>query len=138
MTSQRIFNYSAGIIACLLLLIAGCAQPGGETTTVALKFTPQDSSTYRVVTKTERGLKFEGALTKDTNLKGGNNSSRTEMAFTRQIQSVDNKGNAVAKITINGLKYHSVVKDNTVLDFDSSREKDKNNPVVKLIGKSYL
>ena len=137
MMSNKIFNYMVCVVACLPLLMAGCAQLGGEAATMALKFTPQDSSTYKVVTETERGIKFEGALTKDSNLKGGSNRSRTEMIFTQQIQSVDDKSNAVAKIIIDGLKYHSVVKGNTTLDFDSSREKDKSNPMAKLIGKSY-
>ncbi|GAF72626.1 unnamed protein product, partial [marine sediment metagenome] len=55
----------------------------------------------------------------------------------QQIQSVDDKGNAIAKITIERLKYFSVIKDNLILDFDNSREEDRDNPLAKLIGQSY-
>jgi hypothetical protein len=43
----------------------------------------------------------------------------------------------VAKITIDGLKYLGRVRDNIVLDFDSSKPKDPNYPLAKLIGQSY-
>ncbi|MDH4241536.1 MAG: DUF6263 family protein, partial [Phycisphaerae bacterium] len=64
-------------------------------------------------------------------------SSRIEMTFTQQIQSTDEKGNAVAKITIKSLKHLSIIRDNPAMDFDSSREKDQNNALAKLIGQSY-
>jgi len=60
-----------------------------------------------------------------------------EMTFTQQIQSINNRGNAVTKITIKGLKCSSVHKDNLVLDFDSSREKDPNNSLSRIVGESY-
>jgi uncharacterized protein (UPF0218 family) len=41
------------------------------------------------------------------------------------------------KITIRQLKYLTTVKNEIVTDFDSSREKDKENPLKKLIGQSY-
>ena len=59
------------------------------------------------------------------------------MTFTQRIQSVDDKGNAVAQIAIKELKYLGKVKDNVVMDFDSTREKDVNSPLYKLIGQSY-
>ena len=111
--------------------------PEGEAITLELKFTPQDSTTYKVITEGQRSVQFEGDLAKDTALKGGQTGNKVEMVFTQQIQSVDDKGNAVAKITIKGLKYLAKVKDDTVLDFDSSREENQNNPLAKLIGQSY-
>ena len=59
------------------------------------------------------------------------------MTFTRRIQSVSDEGAAIAEITIKGLKYLVKVRDNIILDFDSSREKDQNNALAKLIGQSY-
>ena len=123
-----------GAAVCLLFLAAGCAQ----TTTLTLKFTPQDLTTYKVVTLTQRGIEFEGSLPKKEGaFKGGRNQEGTEMTFTQQIQSIDDKGNAVAKITIEALKYHSTVKDRPVLDFDSLKQEDRRNPLAKLIGQSY-
>ena len=104
---------------------------------LVLKFAPEDSTTYKLTTQAQRGIKWEGPLLPEAAFKGGQTSSRIEITFTRQIQSTDDKGNAVAKITIEGLKYLSIIRDNPVLDFDSSRAKDRNSPLAKLIGQSY-
>lgn len=111
--------------------------PPAETVTLALKFKPQDSTTYKLITEAQRIVKFEGSLTKQKNLKGGQTGSKTEMTFTQKIQSVDNVGNAIAKITIKELKYLARVRDKAIVDFDSSKTKDPNSPLLKLIGKSY-
>jgi len=107
------------------------------TVDLALKFTPQESTTYKIITEARRTVKFEGAFPKEAAFQGGTNQTRIEINFTQQIQTVDDKGNAVAKITIEALKYSSIIKDNPVLDFNSSREKDQNSPLAKLIGQSY-
>ena len=104
---------------------------------LALKFTPQDSTTYKFTTEAHRSIKWEGPVSNEPAFRGGNTSSRIEMTFTQQIQSTDEKGNAVAKITIESLRYLSIIRDNPALDFDSTREKDQNNPLAKLIGQSY-
>ncbi len=118
----------------LLLLVSGCAQPAK----LALKFTPDDLTTYKVITEMDKSVKWEGPLPeKPFEFRGGSTGNRVEVTFTQRIQSVDDKGNAVAQITVKGLKYLGKVKDNVVLDFDSSREKDANNPLFKLIGQSY-
>jgi len=138
------------VIVCALLLAAGCAPVEKKTTKtgierkvatptvrLALKFTPQESTTYRVLTERERAIDLQGPLTKDNTLKGGRTGSKTEITFTQQIQSVDEKGNAVAKITIKELKYSAKVKDKAIADFDSTREKNQRSPLAKLIGQSY-
>ena len=107
------------------------------TVELALKFTPQDSTTYKVVTEAQRSIKWEGPLPDESIFREGHNENRIEILFTQQVQSTDERGNAVAKITIEGLKYFSVIKDNPILDFDSTREKDRNNPLAKLIGQNY-
>lgn len=104
---------------------------------LALKFTQGDSTTYKVVTEAQRKMRGEGALQEDDKFRGGITSNRAELTFTQQIQSVDAQGNAVAKITIDKLKYSAQVKNNLTADFDSTRERDKNNSLYKLIGQSY-
>ena len=134
MRQVKICGFAASAVICVLLLTAGCAQ----TATLALKFTPDDITAYKVTTERERGVIWEGPLTKKPRrFIGGHTGNRIEMTFTQRIQSVDDEGNAVAEITIKGLKYLAKVKDNIILDFDSSREKDRNNPLSKLIGQSY-
>ncbi len=134
MRQVKICGFAASSVICVLLLTAGCAQ----TATLALKFTPDDVTAYKVTTERERGVIWEGPLTKKPKrFVGGHTGSKIEMTFTQRIQSVDDEGNAVAEITIKGLKYLAKVKDNIILDFDSSREKDRNNLLSKLIGQSY-
>jgi len=58
------------------------------------------------------------------------------MTFTQLIKSVED-GAAVAEITIKGLRYSARVKDDVVVDFDSSRPADVNSPLAGLIGQSY-
>ena len=112
--------------------------PTGKAVTLALKFTPQDSTTYRLITEAQKSVMWEGPLPeKPSAFKGGHTGNRIEMTFTQRIQSIDDKGDAVAEITIKQLKYLAKVRDNVVLDFDSSREKDRDNLLSKLIGRSY-
>jgi hypothetical protein len=153
MRQDKVFRWLAGAVVCSLLLAAGCAplgektaKPGPglqipkaatpETVTLALKFTPRDSTIYKVTTQKEKSVKLESSQP-IPGFKGGHNLNRVEIIFTQQIQSTDDQGNAIAKITIEGLKYLAKTKDNLVLDFDSSREQNQNNPLAGLIGQSY-
>ena len=105
---------------------------------LVLKFEPNDVSTYKVVMDAQKSVLWEGpAPTKPSAFKGGLTSNRSEMTFTQQIKSVDEAGNAIALITIKELKYLAKVRDSVSMDFDSSREKDKSDPMIGLIGRSY-
>jgi hypothetical protein len=132
----------------ILLIIPGCNEPNGTAKSIpaekkdavklALKFTPGDSTTYKVTTETTRKAAWEGLDTrKPTSFKGGQSGNKIELTFSQNILSTDKKGNAIAKITIEKLKYLTKVTDNIVLDFDSTKDKDQNNPLHKLIGQSY-
>lgn len=106
--------------------------------TLALKFEPNDVSTYKVVMEAQKSVLWEGpAPTKPSAFKGGLTSNRSEITFTQQIKSVNEQGNAIAVITIKNLKYVAKVRDNVAIDFDSSREKDKSDPMNGLIGRGY-
>jgi hypothetical protein len=156
MKQVKTSGWLASAVVCSLLLAAGCAPVGEEVSgpkvelkeqipeaaaeevaTLALKFSPKDLTTYRVITEAERSIKWEGAVPDEFTFRGGHNSNRLEMTFAQEIQSIDDKGNAIAKITVKGLKYSSIVKDNPVFEFDSSKPKDPNHPMAKLIGQSY-
>ncbi len=106
--------------------------------TLALKFEPNDVSTYKVVREAQKSVLWEGpAPTKPSAFKGGLTSNRSEITFTQQIKSVDEQGNAIAQITIRKLRYLTKVRDNVSMDFDSSREQDKSDPMNGLIGRGY-
>jgi len=156
MNHGKIFRWWAVSVIVSLLIAAGCIESTKETTkpqvekaeagkqllkeaakpvTMALKFSPQDSTDYRVKTEVQDSINFEGSMPGKVDVNEKKNLSRTEVVFTQQIQSVNSNGNAVANITIKGLKYLLVYKNNTVLDFDSA--KDQTGPLAKLIGQSY-
>jgi hypothetical protein len=97
-----------------------------------------DLVTYKVTTDRERGVIWEGPLeNKPKSFVGGHSGNKVEITFTRQTISTDPNGGDVVKITIKELKYLAKVRDKIALDFDSSREKDRDNPISKLIGQSY-
>jgi len=112
-------------------------EPQGEPVELSLKFTPQDSTTYKVTTQAKRSIKGEGSLSDDSVFKGGTTSNKIEMTFAQKIKSVNDNGNAVAEITIKAIKALAEVKDNVILDFDSSGEKNLNDPLGALVGQSY-
>ncbi len=108
------------------------------TVKLALKFTPDDLTTYKVTSEAEKSVLWEGPPpSKPSAFKGGSTSNKIEMTFAQRIKSVDDKGAAIAEITIKQLKYLAKVRDSVVLDFDSSRQADQDSPLNKLIGQSY-
>jgi hypothetical protein len=151
MSQAKTYSLAAGSTVCLLLILIGCADTAKETAgpglepqeqepavTLALNFAPQDLTTYKVTTEAENSVIWGGPIaSKPKGFTGGHTGNKIELTFTRRIQSVDDQGNAAAEITIKELKYLAKAKDNIVLDFDSSREKDRDKPLGKLIGQSY-
>ncbi len=89
-TSDKISSFIAGAVVCVLLLTAGCAHPAAETAKtkvgpeeqkptvqLALKFTPQDSTTYRVIMEGEKGGEWKGTQPdKPSAFKGGHTGNR--------------------------------------------------------------
>jgi hypothetical protein len=136
----------AAIAAIWLMFVAfGCAdhtkvipQEKVSIDRTASNPASADLVTYKVTTDRERGVIWEGPQeNKPKSFVGGHSGNKVEMTFTRQIKSVDANDNTIVKITIRELKYLAKVRDKIILDFDSSREKDRDNPLNKLIGQSY-
>jgi len=157
MHRMRICRAAACSVVFALVMTAGCAkvsqksaeiqQPSEdktetakqpETLELALKFTAGDSATYRVIRDSVKSAKWEGPLPPGPKrFPGGHTGNRVEMTFTRQIQNINDEGNAVAKITIKELKYLSKIRDNITLEFDSAKQHDPTSPLAKMIGQSY-
>lgn len=156
MKQVRIYSF----IMCVLFFAAGCAEHSEETVRtqvetqetagiegqageqgqpvkLALKFSPADSSVYKVTMETDKSVQWEGDATKPKGFKGGHTGNKMEMTFAQQIQSVDDQGKATARITIKSLRYQVTIKNNMTLDFDSAREEDRSNLLSKLIGQNY-
>ncbi len=151
MKQIRIFGFAVSLVLFVLLLTAGCAERSKQAPQIqaksqeppsapklALRFKSGDSTTYRIIRENDKSVEWVGPdESKPQQFTGGHTGNRIETTFTQQIQSTDDKGDAVAKTTIKELKYQSKVKDRVILDFDSSREKDLSSPLGKLIGQSY-
>ena len=161
MRQSKILVFAVHIVICALLLTNGCTKLAEEptqtkvepqqtapdkieseeqkqTVKLELKFTPADSTTYKVTTDADNSLTWEGIdSNKPKGFTGGHTGRKTEITFTQQIQSTDDKGNAVAKITIKHLKHLVTIKNDITMDFDSSRQEDRQNPLSNLIGQSY-
>lgn len=113
------------------------AKKPGPAVKMALRFAAGDLTTYRVALENEKAVQWEGEAQRPKDFTGGHTGNKMEMTFDRQIQSVDDRGNATAKITIRALKYQATVKSKVLLDFDSSSRRDPNSPLSKLIGQTY-
>lgn len=133
MLLKRFSSFSAVIAICILHITTGC------TYTMALKFKPMDSTTYRIAMGYEKSIEWMGSASdKPAAFQDGRTGNNLQITFTQDILSVNSQGNAVARITFKDLKYFREVRNVVDLDFDSSRAADANNPLYGLIGQSYF
>lgn len=115
-----------------VMFVSGC---GPSATNLGLKFSPNESASYKATSEVVKDFRFDQPnLDK---LREEQTKSLIEMAFTQTIDSVDADGTATAKITIDKLVVDLVSKNEPTFSFNSEDEKDKNNPLSKLLGKSY-
>ena len=105
---------------------------------IALRPTIGGLATYKIITKARRTTKWQGPVPDKAAFDENFNEERVEMVLTQHIQSVDANGIAVALVTIDGVKCLFSNKNTASVDFDSSRRSDANDPIMKLIGQTYL
>jgi hypothetical protein len=96
---------------------------------------PQSETTYKVITESGKDYSFVQPSVNKT--KERHTVGRIEMVFTQKVESVDSKGVAAAVITIKELKYTADGQKDAVLNFDSTSDKAKSDPMFALIGQSY-
>ena len=119
------------VMVVVLLFLTSCQQQAE----LALNFQNGDEVLYRVITESGKDYEFlQPSINKTTE---NHTRLRNEVVFTQKTESIDENGIAVLNITINELKYLASGPKGTTMDFDSSREKDKSEPLAKLIGQSY-
>ncbi|MHC5073662.1 MAG: hypothetical protein ACYTFE_02415 [Planctomycetota bacterium] len=110
-------------------------EPVESGANLVLRFSPGDITTYFVRTVDTQQVKWEGSVPENSNFKDGQNNNKVEMRFTQEIIGVDESG-ALAKITIKGLKYQSMVRNRKIVDYDSTN-RATGNVMDFLIGRSY-
>lgn len=120
----------------------GKAAPKAEKAgkfTIALKPAPDQQTGYRITTGLRKTIKWEGPVPpgKKGEFDESYNDEQVEMTVTQRIQGLDSSGKVTAQVTIDSLKYLSITKNLTSVDFDSTRQSDKDSPLAKLLGQSY-
>jgi hypothetical protein len=105
------------------------------TVEMKLNLVPKSETVYKVVTGSAKDYQFVQPSINKT--KERHTSGNVEMVFSQKVESVDQQGNATVNITIKQLKYLSKGPEGVKEDFDSQRERDKSNPLAKLVGASY-
>ncbi len=132
MIISRVCSRLALVSVCFFVFASGCAQK------IALKPAPGQQNSYKITTYARRNIKWEGPVPKKEAFEQSFTEEKVGLGLTQYVQSVDKAGKAVARITINSLKYSNVVKNQTNIDFDSSRKSDMDSPLAKLVGQRYM
>ncbi len=105
---------------------------------IALKSTVGELDKYKITTLARRTTKWQGPVPEKAAFDENRSEERVEMAVTRRVQTVDANGIATAQVSIDGLKCFFTSKGQTTLDFDSTRDSDSKNPLIQLIGRTYM
>jgi hypothetical protein len=155
MTMSKILRHLTVTGILSIVLICGC-QKEAQTTKqaakpaaaksilpkkgeykIALNPAPGQEAKYKITTEASKSIVWEGPVPKKDAFEPSSNNDKVEMVITEQVQNVNPDGKIVAKVTIDSLKYVSVSKNSTTIDFDSSRKADADNSLNKMIGKGY-
>jgi len=113
-------------------------RPSDGGIDLLLRFVPDRPVTYRVTRETEASVRWEGDESgKPAAFRGGAIGNRVEITFEQRISRVNDNGSAMLKITILALKYLGRSRETVVLDFDSSRDRNRGSPLSQLVGTSY-
>lgn len=128
---SRNVTFALSTVALIaMVVISGCSQP----VSMNLQFSPNQTADYNLTTEVIKDFRFEqpnlGKLREEQS------KTRIETGFSQTINTVDENGHAIAKITLNDLKIEIINKDQTVIVYDS--QKGKSSPLSKLIGQSYI
>ena len=147
-------SMSVIMVFCGIFLITGCgpqqpSEPAAieqaikqpEGVELSLKYELNDVGTYKVVTEQEKSIKFEGTPSEGVGFENARNYQKVEIIFEKKIDAVADLGTSVGsarvEITIKGLRYQKIHKNQQLMDYDSSREDQKDYPFSRLIGQKY-
>ncbi|MHC4131003.1 MAG: hypothetical protein ACYSSP_05795 [Planctomycetota bacterium] len=97
-------------------------QPVESGVNLSLKFSPRDIATYQVKTIDIQEVKWEGSVPKNSKFTDGQNYRIIIITFRQKILNVDENGVAKARITIDKLEFRHVVKNETKIVFDSTKD----------------
>jgi hypothetical protein len=125
------------MIASLMVAVFGVSLLGGcaPSAKIALTFAPQQTARYESTSKMIKDVDFDQPSLKKN--KKEQVSTTITVKFDQTIADVQPDGTAIADIVIRAVQFKQVNKNEVRLDFDSTAEKSKNEPLSKIIGQSY-
>ena len=129
--SKKSLVFFAMFLSGLVVLSSGCG-PETQSANLSLEF-DESVSTYKYTSEYIQDYKFEQPRLEK--VKEEQNKTVVSMVYDREILSVEEDSSANAKIIIKELSVLMTGRDE--LDFDSTNENAKNQPLYDLIGKSY-
>ena len=146
---RRIADHSVSLLVLgmgLGVWLVGC-RPSTERpsrpvqvqeASLALAFKPGQVTTYHLVTERHRQVVVRGvARGQVSEVPSGSTGTRMEMTYTQSVQGVDPNGRALLDIRIDGLVVHTEQVGDLLIDFDSAKPADANQPLARLIGRGY-
>jgi hypothetical protein len=110
----------------------------GAPVELTLKFSAGQTAMYKVTTETQKSIQWLGPVPeRPAGFKDGRSGNHVEITFEQRVREVRDDGGAVVDVTIRALKYTGEMHSDTAVDFDSDRDRDPNNSLARLIGKTY-
>ena len=123
---------SVVFLGVVLSVLAGCVPTTEDETQSGSRSAKRS---IRLFSKPSKDYSFVQPSINKT--KERHTVGRVEMVFAQKIENVDQQGNATADITIKELKYLSEDPQGKTMDFNSTAEGSKSDPLFALIGQSY-
>ncbi|MBW8016771.1 MAG: hypothetical protein FVQ82_11335 [Planctomycetes bacterium] len=127
--SQKMLVALTVVSLTIVMFFAGCG------TELAIKFNPDDISTYKVGYQTKQSVILDMAA--DTKTGDQYTSKNVDVTFTQEIQSINDDLTALAKITIMDIMFNTKDNKGASFSFDSRKDEDRKRPLNAIIGKSY-
>lgn len=131
--SRRIPFLAATALVFMLITLTGC----GSNADLSLKFSADDTDTYKVISQTIKDYRFEQPSLTPPKLDEQQSGTTVDVTFDQTIKEVAEDGSAVAQITVKDVAYIVKDKNDVKFDFDSQRAADKKKGFAKVIGQSY-
>lgn len=138
MVRKKLFTIVFLISAAVMVCMNGCGPTNGDGAQLSKKFKPNAVVTYRLVSTSTQTVEWEGQTPEKEEFQPTENVTKVDITFTEEIQSVDEEGNGLVKVTVNALKYSEVIKNKKTVEFDSATNADPENALAKMLGQSYI
>ena len=127
--SQKMLVALTVVSLTMVMFFAGCG------TELAIKFNPDDISTYKVGYQTKQSVILDMAA--DTKTGDQYTSKNVDVTFTQEIQSINDDLTDLAKITIMDIMFNTKDNKGASFSFDSRKDEDRKRPLNAIISSRF-